>query len=989
MESATSLLTQTLSLGVIIIMATQQAPASGSTYDLRLTPDSLVLENGPLSLPVSLDSPTFTFGGRTVGGTAPSSVKGDDPARRVDVRYAPTALGGSSKLEVKLVLKWSAKESVLRKIARFRVLGVEAPVKVDEVVLESLDAAGRNIDFRQTTPQNQPAFMDGFFAGIEYPVASSRLDGEQLVLAYKPGRKLQPGVWHETRTAVYGICAKGDERRCFERYIEGHRPAPKGFHVNYNSWWTGPIIFTEQDMVELADVFEEKLYKPYGRIFDSFAIDHGWSDDKTVWEISNERLPNGFSMIRSAIEKTGANLGLWISPSSCYPGALDSEYAGEHGYEDFDVPWPGGARMHLLCLGGEKYARRFGERMHDMAEEFLIKHVKLDGCVLNCPKTDHGHEPGDASADAIAEGAISAFVAARKAVPDIWLEPTCFGPSPSPWWLFYVNSVTGSFGDDSPYGRAPSPVYRESYTTARDYYNLQGAYQLPIPVSAQEVLGIVHQSNEPFMNDAVITILRGNMFIPVYINPDYMDDRRWKDFADLVKWARKNTRTLQTTEAIIPSNWQTNGCPQFTHDAAMPREPYGYAHWTANQGLIALRNPWITKAEFTLDLKPMSGDDSISIVSIYPEPRAYGSDLHAGDRVEITLAPYETVVLSVKPGQPAKSIPDVSQEIRSRFQLPDLTASVTKAEYDGEPMGPTADTTDLLGDAKSGYKVSIDSEIAVDAPEAEILVLLEGGESPEYPVCRLMIDGRDMPMSASGSETGWAATGAAMPDHWLFLRAPLKPGKQRVSVELLTRGDASKVSAWVWAKKTESNGAKMPNTIPPPEVFSLDSAQLLPETDLGSVTATERVQRPIERIDGVYVDSLDLTVSPEGALKTNESIAGTPISITGRRFVRGLGVVGSKVTVPLDGKFRRFQSWVGMDTACIKNYFDRSRPTFEVWVDGVKRWDSGTMLPGDDARFADVDVAGGKSMDLVIRTVEIRGHNGSNWCDWGDARLLR
>ena len=116
---------------------------------------------------------------------------------------------------------------------------------------------------------------------------------------------------------------------------------------------------------------------------------------------------------------------------------------------------------------------------------------------MTCPETDHGHIAGEYSADAVSEGLLSAVAEVRKVSPKIWIEATCMGWNPSPWWLFFVDSVLGTYGDDAPSGRVPCPINRESYTTARDFYNLQGAYWLCIPISAQEVLGIIHQSNEP------------------------------------------------------------------------------------------------------------------------------------------------------------------------------------------------------------------------------------------------------------------------------------------------------------------------------------------------------------------------------------------------------------------------------------------------------------------------------------------------------------
>ena len=50
----------------------------------------------------------------------------------------------------------------------------------------------------------------------------------------------------------------------------------------------------------------------------------------------------------------------------------------------------------------------------------------------------------------------------------------------------------------------PAPVYRESYTTSRDFFSLQGSVN-PVPIAAQEVMGIPHQTAEPMYNDAAAT----------------------------------------------------------------------------------------------------------------------------------------------------------------------------------------------------------------------------------------------------------------------------------------------------------------------------------------------------------------------------------------------------------------------------------------------------------------------------------------------------
>lgn len=131
---------------------------------------------------------------------------------------------------------------------------------------------------------------------------------------------------------------------------------------------------------------------------------------------------------------------------------------------------------------------------------------------VECPEADHGQEPGPRSAEVIADNSIDVFQAIRKVKPDVWLEATCFGGNASPWWLFYLNTVLGNFGDDYPAGRVPAPIYRESYTTARDYYNLRGARYGLLPVARQEVFaGLYNHTTEPVVNDAVMGVMRGNM----------------------------------------------------------------------------------------------------------------------------------------------------------------------------------------------------------------------------------------------------------------------------------------------------------------------------------------------------------------------------------------------------------------------------------------------------------------------------------------------
>ncbi|MHB1456009.1 MAG: NPCBM/NEW2 domain-containing protein [Armatimonadota bacterium] len=964
------------------------------TTDIKLDmqPDKLMIHSGGKSLPVSLECPIFTINDiSTPGNVKPLKTSGSiGNGKGLSVDFAPIPLGDSAKLEVKLHLKWSAKEGILRKWAEYRIIGTTDTMLIMEIILETINTQGIKADFMPTEPQSYPAFLPGFFAGIEYPVASTRIDGSNLVIAHRPGIRMQPGTWYTSRTAIFGAAEEGTERRSFERYIAAHRPAPKGFHINYNSWWTSPVPYAENDILEEIHTLNEKLYKPSKTTFDSFTIDMGWSNTKTMWEIDSKRFPKGFSKIQDAAEQMKSNLGLWISPSSCYPGALDNHWAQEQGYETFGSNLWGDPNMRLACLGGKRYAAAFADRLSYMAEFNGVKQYKLDGCYLQCPETDHGHEPGLLSSEAIAEGVINALTKARKARHDIWFEPTCFGFNPSPWWLFHVNSVIGTFGDDSPYGRVPAPVYRESYTSARDYFNMQGAYHLPIPIVAQEVLGIVHQSCEPFMNDAVMTVLRGNMFISAYINPKWMDDARWKSLAGLIKWARKHASDLQETEPLLPASWKKNGCPAFTHEPPMPREPYGYAHWNKDLGLAAIRNPWITPVTFKLKIGEIAFETgTLSAVSVYPEPRIYGTDLRASSALDIPLAPYETVVLSIQPTRSAENIPSVKDSLYRKITVVIRSQDVTKVAFKDDISANPSQLSPLAGVDES-VRIRQKSTVTVDAPSSELLILVEDKTAVSCPYLSIMVNGKKVEYTGSGSETGWAATGAPKPEYWLFLKAPLQSGVNEVEFELMTRKGTPKISAWVWATKPGSTSSDK-GMIPQPETISLDSYNLMPEIDTSSVALSEsKIERPVLTINGVFIDALELKILPTPDIsKRNTGITGAPLSISGRQFSRGIASAPSRITVSLNGEYGRFQSWVGLDDGLIANYMDRSSVSFEVWGDGEKLWKSETISIGAPALFVDVDISGRKSLELVVVDCGDGRYPASDWSIWGEAKLLK
>jgi len=973
---------------IFAISVSMVSAAEMASISIKTGLDQVVLAHDGNMLRVSLDPPSLKFKNAVVKSNAKlSETHGNLAAgETLEARFTPAVLDDSSKVEMLLMLKWYPKEGVLRKWVRMRLIGTDSPKLLEEIVLEDIDIGNKQVALQSDGIQSYPAYMDGFFVGIEFPIASTRITDKHLILAHQPGIKLQPGVWYESRKAVYGVAARGMEKQAFERYISMHRPTPYKLHVNYNSWWTSPApYYTEADILDLMQKFGRDLYRPYKVSFDTFCIDMGWSNPKSIWEIDEKLFPDGFSNIERGASNIGSHLGLWVSPSSQYPTALDNNWAESKGFETFMTPWD----WRYTCLAGTKYRETFRSRLLDLIERYKIRHLKFDGYQFICYSPDHGHEPGILSAEACAEGIIEIFESIHESAPDAWIESTCFGFNPSPWWACYSNSVIGTFGDDAPTGRVPCPIYRESYTTARDYFNLQGAEWLSVPIAAQEVLGIIHQSSEPFTNDAVITIMRGHMFLPLYINPKFMDKSRWKTLAGIIKWARKNEAMLAETEPILPVSWQNGKCPKITRDAPMPREPYGYAHWTKNKGVVALRNPWIAPTICMVKLKTLPQNKPLYAVSIYPEVRLYGSNLKGGSVLKVPLAPYETLVLEISSSKPPKGLPKASnymgygvKAISSKSKTARVVFKSNEVGIDGsKEFG--ADWTSEVGASESAVEMEGIAEVVVPKTGGELLLLREGNDPRLTPLHKVIIDGKEIKTrSVSCSADGWAA-GVTSPEQWIFLRYPLAQGKHSIQFKMIGRGDNDRLSAWVWNKRAASPAySNYPNAMPQPEMVYV-SASCLADTGRTALKTIE-APKPVKKINGVYLDALEPKSArmDYGTLQKNKNITGAPIVIGRNRYARGIGSHSNAIiTYEINGKYKRLQAWVGTDAG------SRGSVTFEVRIDGRKAWESGLMRGGDNAKRVDLDITGAKTIELVVGD----GGDGinSDWADWADAMLLR
>ncbi|MHB0998744.1 MAG: NPCBM/NEW2 domain-containing protein [Armatimonadota bacterium] len=980
-------------LGSIFIISSQ--PSVGA--DIKLESNSLGIMNNGHNLPVSLQCPMFEFEKETVGGMHPSLVEGDiGKTGKIILSYPKINLKNGGNLDARVTIEWSGKSKILRKWAKYRVSDAGQQL-LSRIVMDTIDTkkqevwthggrAGKaNRYAALNTVQSLPFFKEGFFAGIEFPIASNRSDTNGMIeIAHSPGIRLVPGKWYESRRVVYGITQPGDEQSAFERYIIKHGKVIDKLHINYNSWWTTPPPFNEKQVLDVLNQFREHLYEPYRVSFDSFLLDDGWMNSNTIWQIDKNRFPDDFTNVKQAAEKIGSHLGLWMSPSSAYPGSLDNNWAKSQGYETYELP--GLAGRLFLCHAAPKYGGEIKKWIPEILKQWDTRLVKTDAIMLYCSESGHGHEPGDLSYERMGESLTEFFNAIRKVNPKVIIEPFGLGYDPSPWWLFYTDEMLTCQGDDAPPARVPSPVGRESNTSARDYFNLQAAALNPSPIRGQEVVGLIHQTRDDFMNDGVTVLLRGHLFFPLYMNPKYMTSQRWENIAGLIKWARCNDGVLKETVPLLPVSWQKGGIPRFTDAGDMPREPYGYAHFTSSKGFVHLRNPWIADQSYKIVLDERIGvskkASGLSAVSLYPEIRLYGRNLKYGDTLDVDLAAYETLVLSFSKSQPVNGVTPVDSQ-KTWIQISGNDVKLDRVDF-GSSSSLQADSSSPIGDAPSYIRTQIKTDLQISSPEAKLLVLIEGEQDLARPYGLLQVDGKQIEMNVRPSSGIWSSTGLKAREYWTFLEAPLQTGRYPVSVQVFAGNDCKRMSIWVLASKPGGKQAAYLNALPQPENISLGSLCLLSDIDTSQIdSAITEIERPVHKINGIYLDTLEPVSVDQGwgTLQKNRSVWEKPMSIGNRSFIRGLGThAPSKIVYALDGKYSRFQSCVGGDAAHYPTV------TFEVWVDGIKRWESGLMTHDDEAKQVDIDIKGVHKLELITGD----GGNGlsGDHADWADAVLL-
>ena len=159
----------------------------------------------------------------------------------------------------------------------------------------------------------------------------------------------------------------------------------------------------------------------------------------------------------------------------------------------------------------------------------------------------------------------------------------------------------------------------------------------------------------------------------------------------------------------------------------------------------------------------------------------------------------------------------------------------------------------------------------------------------------------------------------------------------------------------------------------------------------GNTTTKTRTVAVVDMNDYTYLTEYDWksTNNSYTAPRKNVCISGKALRLTNQKgqevsYEKGIGAHSTSTIVYdlSDKNYAYFTSYVGVDR---QMYGTVGSVSFEVWVDGEKKFDSKLMNSKDSQKYVEVDINGAKELKLVV--TDGGNGNGSDHGVWGDAKL--
>ena len=460
------------------------------------------------------------------------------------------------------------------------ILRPKSDVAISEVRMLDFNNPGARVD---GTVRGSPIVDAGMFFGFEQPLSTAKIYGNHVVASLARVLPLRVGEVAKY-SSVVGVAAPGQMRRAFLHYIETERPRPYSPFLHYNSWFDIAYggAYNETEAIDRIQAFGRELVDQRHVEMNSFLFDDGWDNPSSLWGF-NSGFPDGFTKTAAAAAQIHSGIGVWFSPWGGYMERRKERiaYGRAHGYEIIK----GG-----YALSGPKYYQRFAQTCLEMVERYGVNQFKIDG-TGNADRVF----PGSAF-DSDFDAAIHLIQVIRAHKPGIFINLTT-GTYPSPFWLFYADSIWRGGDDDGFAGVGSS---RQQWITYRDEQTYQNTVERgPLfPINSLMLHGIIYAkladrlNTDPghdFPDEVHDYFATGTQLQEMYITPSLLTSADWDVLAHAAKWARRNA------DILVDTHW-IGGDPG-------KLQVYGWAAWSPRGWIVTLRNPSDKPQNYTLDLK--------------------------------------------------------------------------------------------------------------------------------------------------------------------------------------------------------------------------------------------------------------------------------------------------------------------------------------------------------------------------------------------------
>ena len=561
----------------------------------------------------------------------------------------------------------------------------------------------------------QPIYIDGMFVGSEFPETDTQIEsglghvryytGKNFTDFERDGQLTEDGKYISWQTVVGASHSDGSDQGViqsdFYDYIDSIA-TPSDFRLQYNSWFDNMMRIDDDNILSSFIEIEKELTQTGVRPMDSYVVDDGWNNYNNTsvvdsvrsgttlnttgfWEF-NSKFPNGLTTSSSLVNKLGSDFGVWIGPRGGYNffGSL-ADILTKSG--------TGSKSGGSIDVADATYVQKFEEMAINWMHDYGVNYWKWDGFADVAQynafpsgegvvgySEEHRHMYGGQNqmyhVTDLWEKWIVLMENVRQAEKDyniknLWISLTCY-VNPSPWFLQWANSVwLQCAGDRGEISNGTLNNKMDNMLTYRDanYYEFVQVHQFQFPLAniynhdpiyGSEGTGIVADSMtaEQFKNYLYMMGTRGTAFWELYYSDSLLDKDKYLVNAEFLEWEEENFSKLKNAKMIGSHPSSATRLSTYRNGGMSSGEvqnPYGFACFDGNAGIISMRNPSATEKTITFTLNDAigvakAGTYYMSTVHTYSPNGtiATAKDTYTkGEEVSVTLQPGEVQVWSL------------------------------------------------------------------------------------------------------------------------------------------------------------------------------------------------------------------------------------------------------------------------------------------------------------------------------------------------------